>query len=117
LAVLPVAENRVERSRTDFSIENLKPDTIYSISIICIVGFGQTDEQVVMVKSQVAAPVVKLNDLRSSTARISWTRRAEYELYSVDLVPSGKSDVISENSIAYDGLEDDTDYTGLVTKA
>ena len=70
-----------------------------------------------MVKSQVAAPVVKVNDLRSSSATISWTRRAEYELYSVDLVPSGKSDVITENSIAYDGLEDDTDYTGLVTEA
>ena len=93
----------------------MKPDTIYSISIICNVGFGQTDEQVVMVKTQVPAPVVKQNDLRSSSAKISWSKRAEYELYSITLVPSGKNDVITHNQISYEGLDEDTEYTGLVT--
>ena len=120
---IPAAEERVRIKRTNHKMINLKANTNYEAIVSCNVGYGVTDDAVLSVSTNVAPPLISVADLRSSSARVTWSSNAAYTRFemtldSVAFQAAGSKFQMSaeDDSMSFDNLEASTWYTvSLVT--
>lgn len=118
LNFIPAAEERIRNKRNSHRIVNLKANTEYQAIVSCNVAYGITDDSIETIRTAVSPPLLSVHDVRSSSARITWTTRAEYSRYTLLLdsnlfAEHGSTFELSHgrDAISFDSLDPATSYT------
>ena len=94
-------------------VTDVLPQSSFTINVVCLVEFGESDVSTIQVDTIIAPPEPVLTEVRSTSAKLNWVNRnEEYSRFEVKLISADSSElmVLSEDNLVLEELEPNTEY-------
>lgn len=94
-------------------VTDVLPKSSFTIDVVCVVAFGESDTTNVHVNTVIAPPQPTLDEIRSTVAKVSWqNQNDQFSRFEIKLITSDSNEllVISEDNLVLDLLNPSTGY-------